>query len=114
MSTERYARQIAVAAIGARGQGALSRARVVVRGDGPDAELAARYLAGAGIGRLCVADRWVSTCRAANSTIEVEGGAPAGALSVGVADADHVPEGSSSVERGARAARWALARVLAS
>lgn len=114
MTDERYARQRAVPAIGARGQLALSKARVVVEGDQADAELAARYLAGAGVGQLCVADGWVRACCAANGTIEVVGGAPAGALTVRVGDAAHAPTGSSAVERGARAARWALARALAS
>lgn len=112
MSEDRYARQRAVPAIGVRGQAALARTRVVVRGDEPDAELAARYLAGAGVGRLCVADVWVHACRAANGTIEVEGGAAAGALVVRVGEVEHSPTGSSAVERGARAARWALARAL--
>jgi hypothetical protein len=113
VTDDRYARQRAVPAIGPRGQLALAKARVVVDGDQADAELAARYLAGAGVGQLCVADAWVRACCAVNGTIEVDGGAPTGALRVRVGDAAHTPTGSSAVERGARAARWALARALA-
>lgn len=112
MTDERYARQRAVPAIGARGQLALAKARVVVDGDQADAELAARYLAGAGVGQLRVADVWVGACCAVNGTIAIEGGATTGALRVWVGDASHTPTGSSAVERGARAARWALARAL--
>ncbi len=105
-----------MAGVGDHGQAALGRAAVSVEGDGADAQIAARYLAGAGVGRLSVHARWLDEARACNSTITVDGEAPAGALVVVVGGARHAPAEAVAgpVARGAHAARWAIARVLSS
>lgn len=112
---DRYARQRSIAEVGDAGQAALGRAQVCVEGDGEDARIAAHYLAGAGVGRLTVHRSWVDECRARNSTIDVEAGAPDGPLVVVVGAGRHAPPVEAlPLERGARAARWAIARVLSS
>jgi molybdopterin/thiamine biosynthesis adenylyltransferase len=115
-SVARYARQVAVAGVGAPGQARIAAARVEVDGDGFDAEVAALYLAGAGVGRLRVAARVAVACRALNTAIEVEEGAAPGALVVHLHRRpgleSHRPAGDDPVDRGARAARWVLARLL--
>jgi len=49
---ELFSRQVLLREVGGRGQERLLAARVLVLGDGPEAEAAATYLAGAGIGTL--------------------------------------------------------------
>jgi hypothetical protein len=51
---DRYGRQVRLAEVGAAGQARIERARVDVRVDGLAADVAARYLAGAGVGCVCV------------------------------------------------------------
>jgi len=46
----RYARQLVLEGFGPEGQRRVGRGAVVVRGDGPGAALALRYLVGAGVG----------------------------------------------------------------
>lgn len=110
--SDRYARQRAVPGVGQEGQRRIAAARVTVEGDGEDARVAARYLAGAGIGALEVAPAWAEELRAYNSEIEVIASAGPGALSVSVAGRAFAPSDPDALGRGARAARWALGRVL--
>jgi len=53
---QRHGRQVALAEVGAAGQARIASARVEVALDGLAAQVAVRYLAGAGVGRLCVPD----------------------------------------------------------
>jgi hypothetical protein len=53
---DRHARQARLAEIGTSGQARIARADVTVRLDGFAADVAARYLAGAGVARLHVRD----------------------------------------------------------
>jgi hypothetical protein len=109
----RYSRQIAVREFGPRGQSALERAQVRIAGSDLAAEVCARYLAGAGVGTLSVDPVLVSSCRAINATIRVEALPSGGPLAVELAGARFSPDDDgSSVGRGARAARWAIARAL--
>ena|SRR5450432_1300723 len=57
---DRHDRQARLAEIGAAGQSAIAAATVDVETDGLAAEVAARYLAGAGVGCLRVSDRAVA------------------------------------------------------
>ena len=52
----RYSRQIALPEVGSLGQARILAARIVLVVDGLVAETAARYLAGAGVGRLTIVD----------------------------------------------------------
>src|SRR5580704_4287638 len=51
---DRHGRQIRLTEVGSAGQARLARARVEVSLDGLAGEVAARYLAGAGVGQVCV------------------------------------------------------------
>jgi hypothetical protein len=88
---------------------------VTVLGRDAAAEVCALYLSGAGIGRLSVDRRWQEGCGRLNSTIEVSVVADEDRveLAVVVDGETHVPPaGEGPVARGARAARWAMERVL--
>jgi len=52
--TERYARQLRLPEVGARGQERLLAGAVAISGNGPAAEEAALYLCAAGVGRLLI------------------------------------------------------------
>ncbi|MCL2447470.1 MAG: hypothetical protein FWD17_00830 [Polyangiaceae bacterium] len=52
----RHARQARLAEVGPEGQVRIARASVAVRLEGASADVAVRYLAGAGVVRLCVRD----------------------------------------------------------
>ena len=56
----RYARQIKLAEVGALGQERIAQATGTVHGQGPSAAVEARYLAGAGFGKLVVGDERVA------------------------------------------------------
>ena len=59
METEvkcRYSRQIAVKEVGIVGQESLLRSKVAIVGCGALGSMVAMQLAGAGVGRLCIAD----------------------------------------------------------
>jgi len=85
---DRHSRQARLAGVGAEGQARIARASVDVGLDGFAAEVAARYLAGAGVG--CVRVRTGEAARVARATdervrVEVEpglGDAQGGALAL--------------------------------
>lgn len=124
MTDARYARQLSVPGVGARGQSLLSAADVIVDGDGLAAEVCALYLAGAGIGTLTVAQRLFDACRSIASGVRVIGARDfidAGKEHVEVAVAEDSggararfsPDNTGDALRdGSIAARWVLARVL--
>jgi hypothetical protein len=121
MTQDRYARQIAVPGVGARGQRAIASADVIVDGGGLAAEVCALYLAGSGIGTLAVSPRLASRCRELTSAIRViaSGDEQANhvevalALESGGARARFSPDTSGDpVLDGSTAARWVLARLL--
>jgi hypothetical protein len=69
---DRHARQARLAEIGAAGQARIARADVTVRLDGFAADIAARYLAGAGVARLHVREVAVAeAARAIDPAVEV-------------------------------------------
>jgi len=70
---DRHTRQIRLAGVGAEGQGRIARAEVAVPGLGLSAEVAARYLAGAGVARIRVQDgRAAAAARAVDPGVQVE------------------------------------------
>lgn len=71
--SRRHTRQLRLAEVGADGQGRIARAVVVVPGRGLAAQVAARYLAGAGVARLRVGDEAVAAAaRAIDASVAVE------------------------------------------
>lgn len=83
--SKRHTRQVRLAEVGADGQGRIARASVDVPGRGLAAQVAARYLAGAGVSRLRVADEATAQgARAIDASVHVEVDA---SLSTGRADA---------------------------
>jgi hypothetical protein len=70
---DRHGRQVRLVEVGSAGQALLAGAGVDVRLAGPAAEVAARYLAGAGVGRLRVADPALAgSARAVDPKVRVE------------------------------------------
>ena len=119
MSSPRYARQVAVPGIGERGQALIRGGSVAVIGEGLAAEVCALYLAGAGVGSLRVSERWLAGCAALNGedvrlTSDGPPSPPDMEVAVEVGGVRHVPPPGAAVIGGARAARWALARLLSS
>lgn len=75
---ERYSRQIVLREIGGAGQARLLATSVLLLGGGPLAEMAALYLAGAGIGRIALfqaTDSLADAVRDLNPDVAVEHGA---------------------------------------
>jgi hypothetical protein len=71
--SRRHTRQVRLAEVGADGQGCIARASVDVHGRGLAAQVAARYLAGAGVARLRVADEAVAVAvRGIDASVKVE------------------------------------------
>jgi proline racemase len=69
----RYGRQTKLVEVGAIGQARIARARVDVHADGLAGEVAARYLAGAGVGCVRVrTEHLASVARAVDPAVEVE------------------------------------------
>lgn len=69
----RHARQARLAGVGAEGQAKIERASVDVGLDGFAADVAARYLAGAGVGRVRVrAAELAEGARALDASVRVE------------------------------------------
>lgn len=116
MSDERYLRQQTVAGVGRAGQARIAAGVVGLEGRGLDAEIAALYLAGAGVGSLQLDSSLVAACRALNSTISVQASLQASTqpeiLRVAIGDRSFSPSEGDPVARGSAAARWALARLL--
>jgi hypothetical protein len=103
----RYARQTKLAGVGESGQLRIANARVDVPLDGLAGEVAARYLAGAGVGHLCVRDsRIAAAARAVDPTVSVEVTASSPLASVGASPLRD--PSAQAVERGARFALDAL------
>jgi len=71
---ERYHRQLILPGWGGAGQERIGAALVTVHGDGPAARAAARYLTGAGVGRLRVAtgDEAIEELRSLNALLAIE------------------------------------------
>jgi molybdopterin/thiamine biosynthesis adenylyltransferase len=70
---DRHARQARLAGVGAEGQARIGRASVDVRLDGFAADVAARYLAGAGVGCVRVrAEDLAEGARAIDAGVRVE------------------------------------------
>lgn len=110
--TARYARQRSVPGVGVRGQAQLAAASVSILGDGLDAEICALYLAGAGIGCVRVSPSLAGRCREQNGEITVlELESSAVALRVVLGEETFEPPPGAPLLRGARAARWAMARI---
>lgn len=71
--SRRHTRQVRLAEVGADGQGRIARASVDVHGRGLAAQVAARYLAGAGVARLRVGDEAVAAAaRGIDGAVAVE------------------------------------------
>lgn len=104
---DRHARQMKVTGIGPAGQARLARASVEVRLRGLAADVATRYLAGAGVGRLLVPEESLAaTARSIDPLVRVELGSTA---DDDRADGYDLRDPSArAVARGARAALLAL------
>jgi hypothetical protein len=88
----RYARQVNLVEVGEPGQARIAESVCTVAGGGLSALVEARYLAGAGFGRLIVTDEEVaSAARETNPAVEV----------VLAPSSDAESEASALVERGA-------------
>lgn len=71
--SRRHTRQVRLAEVGADGQGRIARAAVDVHGRGLAAQVAARYLTGAGVSRLRVADEATAeAARSVDSSVQVD------------------------------------------
>ncbi|MGE0519892.1 MAG: ThiF family adenylyltransferase [Candidatus Binatia bacterium] len=109
---ERYSRQIILAQIGGTGQQRLLNASAAVAGDGPLAAMIARYLVGAGVGRLTLlgADaavlRLELTALNPDSAVVVDSAVPPGADVV--AAAELAPESLAAMARSMRRAEVPL------
>jgi molybdopterin/thiamine biosynthesis adenylyltransferase len=108
----RHARQERLAGVGPAGQARIALATVEVRGSGLEAEVAARYLAGAGVGAVRVGDEIAArAARAVDAGVRVE-------VVAGLAGpADEGPDEirdphARAVAAGALAALRALRRML--
>jgi len=114
---DRHDRQSRLAGVGAAGQQRIAAALVDVQADGLAGEVAARYLAGAGVGRLHVRDRALAQAAASvDPSVRVEVGAsPAPAATAGPST-DELPgfrdPSARDVARGAREALRALRGLL--
>jgi hypothetical protein len=111
----RHDRQARLADVGAAGQGRIAAATVEVRTEGLAGEVATRYLAGAGVGELCVRDRALAAAALSidpSLRVEVDGARCALAEAPGdAADGVRDPR-ARAVARGAREALLALRGIL--
>jgi hypothetical protein len=115
VSAYRHTRQVRLVEVGEEGQARLGRATVAVRGGGAAGVLEARYLAGAGLGTIRVADE--AQARAVSEmdgSIRVERGAPAPPPEPTPLDAlEGLDASALDVARGAWRALDTLRRVIA-
>ena len=112
---DRHARQARLAEVGESGQARIARATVHLRLEGAAGEVAARYLAGAGVGRLRVRDaRAGEAARAVDPGVVVEVDADLGGSEPGEPGEDFglVRPSVRDLARGATAALSALKEVL--
>jgi hypothetical protein len=104
VTSPRHTRQARLAEVGARGQERIARACAEVPFEGFAGEVAARYLAGAGVGALRVREPWLAAAaRAVDPAVNVEVAAtvvPPGPFDPGLRH-----EAARELARGAR---WAL------
>jgi hypothetical protein len=109
---DRHDRQSRLAEVGSAGQARIDAATVEVRLDGLAGEIATRYLAGAGVGRVRVGDRALAdVATSIDPGVRVEVGAPRVAVAV---QGDAAPDlRDPEAREAARGAREAL-RVLRS
>jgi hypothetical protein len=106
---DRHDRQSRLAEVGSAGQARIGAATVDVRLEGLAAEIATRYLAGAGVGRLRVRDRAL-----ADVATSIDPGVRVDVVAPGAAHSDAVPAlRDPEAREAARGAREAL-RVLRS
>ena len=113
---QRYARQTKLAGVGEPGQLRIANARVDVPFDGLAGEVAARYLAGAGVGRLRVRDVRIAEAASAVDpavAVDVIAGAHAQAFPAGVTASTFLRDpAAQAVERGARFALDTLRAII--
>jgi hypothetical protein len=111
---DRHARQAKLADVGARGQARIARAVVGVRLDGFAAEVAARYLAGAGVACVRVRDEAVAgAARAIDPGVHVEVDPSIGVDPVAKTPTSGLRDlAAGDFDRGARAALRALRAAL--
>jgi molybdopterin/thiamine biosynthesis adenylyltransferase len=108
----RHGRQTRLAEVGSAGQARIASARVEVAGDGLDAFVAARYLAGAGVGSVCVGSEALAAAVApVDAAVHVEVDR-AGAAEAHVDAFDLRDPAARAVARGARSALNALRAIL--
>jgi len=107
---DRHARQARLAGVGAEGQARIARASVDVRLGGFAADVAARYLAGAGVARVRVrADELAAGARAIDAGVAVE---VAPSLAIAEDAVDLEDPSARDLARGALAALRAIRAAL--
>jgi hypothetical protein len=89
---DRHDRQSRLAEVGSAGQARIGAATVDVRLEGLAAEVATRYLAGAGVGRLCLRDRAL-----ADAATSIDPGVRVEVSDPGVAPDDATPDLRESI-----------------
>jgi hypothetical protein len=108
---DRHRRQRILPEVGAAGQALLASARAEVRLGGIPGEIAARYLAGAGLGRIVVSDAaHASAARSVDPNVNVE--VSSGGNSRAADAFDLKDEAARELAAGARAALHVIRRVL--
>ncbi|HEX8794500.1 MAG TPA: hypothetical protein VF765_26325 [Polyangiaceae bacterium] len=112
--SRRHTRQVRLAEVGADGQGRIARATVDVHGRGLAAQVAARYVAGAGVARLRVGDDAVAAAaRGIDAAVAVEV-VPSLAVERADAPAELVDPTARALGAGALAALRAIREALGS
>ncbi|MGO8993941.1 MAG: hypothetical protein ACLQVI_11470 [Polyangiaceae bacterium] len=77
MSKPRHTRQVRLAEIGDEGQARIVATTAVVDGDGLAGTIEARYLAGAGVGKIATANQSIAeAARAVDSTVQIVSPSP--------------------------------------